>query len=138
MSDDVQNAQTTTQAMIGATMAIAMFLSILNMTSPAGVWLILGLYQMLMLLILTRAFIPEVVRQYLTGMNFALMNFNFIPYIRIPFIYEAHEWIKFEQNSEDMKDIAISDGSTIINNVLFLAMLLVFILVHMPIALIYY
>ena len=138
MSDDVQNAQTTTQAMIGATMAIAMFLSILNMTSPAGVWLILGLYQMLMLLILTRAFIPEVVRQYLAGMNFALMNFNVIPYIRIPFISEAHEWIKFEQNSEDMKDIGISDGSTIINNVLFLAMLLVFILVHIPIALIYY
>ena len=137
MSTKTKNAQTTTQVTAGITVGIIITLSIVNMSSPTGLWIVVNLFQMLMLLILTGAFIPKTLRQYLTGMKFALLNFNFIPYIRIPFIYEAHEWIKFEQNSEDMKDVGISDGSTIVNNVSFLTTLLVFIFMHIPIVLIY-
>ena len=137
MSTKTKNAQAATQVTAGITVGIIITLSIVNMSSPTGLWLVVNLFQMLMLLILTGAFIPEALRQYLTGMKFALLNFNFIPYIRIPFIYEAHEWIKFEQNSEDMKDVGISDGSTIVNNVSFLTTLLVFIFMHIPIVLIY-
>ena len=137
MTEEVQSAQTSTQATAGAAIGVAMTLSIVNMSSPVGIWLIVGLFQMLMLLILTGAFIPKTLREFFSGMNFALLNFDFLPYIKIPYINEFYEWIKFEHNNEKMKDLGINDGSTIVNNVFFLTMLMIFIILHIPIASIY-
>ena len=117
MPEDFKKAQTTTKVTICIAMTAAALASIVNMTSPAGIWSIINLFQMLMLLILTGAFIPETVRQYLIGMNFTLLSFNFVPLHKIPFISDFYSKMDIEQQNNDLKDIGIEYASTIANNI---------------------
>ena len=137
MPEPIQNAQTTTQSTVGTSMAVAAAISLMNMSSPIGVWSIVNQFQMLMLMILTGAFIPETVRQYLAGMDFVSFNFDFIPFIEVPLISDLYLWMKFDQTNDDLEDIGLDDGSTVVNNISFLVILLIFITIHLPIALIY-
>ena len=125
MSEDIQNAQTTTQATIGVSMGLAAGASIVNLSSPVGIWLILHLFQILILLILTRAYIPEAVKQYLLGMNFNFANLSFIQFKDVPFVSEFYSWMEFDQLNDDLKYLEVSSGSTFINNIVFLLILLV-------------
>ena len=137
MPEQIQNSQTATQSTIGASMGVAAAVSLMNMSSPVGIWSIINQFQMLMLLILTGAFIPETVRQYLSGMDFVSLNFDFIPFIEVPLISDLYLWMKFDQTNDNLEDIGLDDGSTVVNNISFLVILLIFITLHLPIALIY-
>ena len=86
MPENIKDAQIVTQTMISGIIAIAFVNSIANMASPVGIWSIINQFQMLMLLILTGAFIPTTVKEYLSGMNFVLLNFDFIPFIDVPLV----------------------------------------------------
>ena len=137
MPKPIQNAQTATQSTIGTSMGVAAAVSLMNMSSPVGVWSIVNQFQMLMLLILTGAFIPLTVRHYLSGMDFVSLNFDFIPFIEVPLISDLYLWMKFEQTNGDLKDVGLDYGSTVVNNISFLVILVLFIITHLPIALIY-
>ena len=126
MPEPIQNAQTATQSTMGTSMGVAAAISLMNMSSPIGVWSIVNQFQMLMLMILTGAFIPETVRQYLAGMDFVSFNFDFIPFIEVPLISDLYLWMKFEQTNDDFEDIGLDDGSTVVNNISFLVILLIF------------
>ena len=136
MPNEIKNAQITTQAMLGISMGVATAISIVNISSPVGLWSVINLFQMLMLLILTGAFIPETVRQYMSGMDFVFLNFDFIPFIKIYPISDLFLWMKFGQNNGNLKDVGVDDGSTLINNIAFLIILLIFIFLHIPLALV--
>ena len=71
-------------------------------------------------------------------MSFALFSFDFIGLLKIPFIYEFYKWMIFQQNNDDLKDIGIQDGNTLINNIFFLALFLLFIIAHLPIVIVYF
>ena len=86
MPEPIKQAQISTQSTIGASMGLAASVSLLNMSSPVGIWSIVNQFQMLLLLLLTGAFIPETVRQFLSGMDFALNIFGLIPFYKVPLI----------------------------------------------------
>ena len=136
MPEDIKKAQTTTQATIGIAMTTAAVVSMVNMTSPIGIWSIIHLFQMLLLLILTGAFIPETVRRYLIGSDFTQLSFNFIPICKVPFFSDLCSNAKFEQQSNDLRDIGIEYQSTIINNIQLCTIIIILILSHILIALI--
>ena len=117
MPEHIKNAQIVTQAMIAGIMAIAVANSVVNLSSPIGIWSIVNHFQMLLLLILTGAFIPETVRHYLSGRDFVLLNFDFIPLVDVPFISDLYAWMKFDQSNKNLRDIGINFGSTTINNI---------------------
>ena len=136
MPGEIKKAQTATQSLIGVTMGLAAAISILNKVSPIGIWSIINLFQMLMLLTLTGAFIPQMVRQYLIGMDFVLLSFNFIPLIKVPPFSDAYSMMKFKQQNKDLIDIGIEYGSAIINNIQLCAILIILIAFHMLICII--
>ena len=133
MPEHIKNAQITTQAMIGTIMAIALANSAVNLSSPIGIWSIVNLFQMLMLLILTGAFIPTTVKEYLSGMDFVFLNFDFIPFINIPLISDLYTWMKFGQKNDNLKKIGVDNGSTAVNNISFFIIILILIVIHIPI-----
>ena len=137
MSEEVKNAQITTQASVGVSMSVAVLVSIVQFTSPICIWSILNQFQMIMLLIFTGAFIPEAVREYLLGVDFVLFNFKFLSLLEVPFISDLHDWMKFDQQNQNLKDIDIDYGSAAINNIAFVVILIIFIFLHIPIALVY-
>lgn len=137
LSEKVRNARTSTQITIGACMAMAALISVVKMTSPIGMWSIVNQFQMLLLLLLTRAFIPDKIREYLLGMDFTLMNFNFIPLNEVPMISIPYDWIEYEQYDTNLQDIGVENGSTAANNLSFIVMIMMFITLHIPIAMMY-
>ena len=136
MPEHIKNAQITTQAMIGTIMAIALANSAVNLSSPIGIWSIVNLFQMLMLLILTGAFISTTVKEYLSGMDFVLVNFDFIPLVDISLISDLYTWMKFGQKNENLKNIGVDDGSTAVNNISFFIIILILVVIHIPIIII--
>ena len=130
----IENAELITHILIGAIIFVSVLVSIINVSSPISMWFIINQFQMLMLLLLTRAYMPKRVRQYLTDMNIVLFNFNFIPVYRISLIYDLYLWIKFDHNDDDLKDIGVKSGSTIVNNISTIAILILFAIIHMTIA----
>ena len=137
LSEKVRNARTSTQITIGACMAMAALISVVKMTSPIGMWSIVNQFQMLLLLLLSRAFIPDKIREYLLGMDFTLMNFNFIPLNEVPMISIPYDWIEYEQYDTNLQDIGVENGSTAANNLSFIVMIMMFITLHIPIAMMY-
>ena len=137
LSEKVRNARTSTQITIGACMAMAALISVVKMASPIGMWSIVNQFQMLLLLLLTRAFIPDKIREYLLGMDFTLMNFNFIPLNEVPMISIPYDWIEYEQYDTNLQDIGVENGSTAANNLSFIVMIMMFIILHIPIAMMY-
>ena len=137
LSEKVRNARTSTQITIGACMAMAALISVVKMTSPIGMWSIVNQFQMLLLLLLSRAFIPDKIREYLLGMDFTLMNFNFIPLNEVPMISIPYDWIEYEQYDTNLQDIGVENGSTAANNLSFIVMIMMFIILHIPIAMMY-
>ena len=119
--------------MIAGIMAIAVANSAVNLSSPISMWSIVNLFQMLMLLILTGAFIPTTVKEYLSGMDFVFLNFDFIPFIDVPLISDLYTWMKFGQKNENLKNIGVDSGSTAVNNISFLAIILILAIMHIPI-----
>ena len=137
MPEEIDRAQIATQAFIGASMCVAAVVSIVNMSSMVRVWLIINQFQMLLLLLITGAFIPRIVRQYLIGMDFVLNFFGLIPFYKVPLIADLHSWMKFEQYNDDLHEIGVEDGSTFVNNLSFVIILLLFIIFHLLIAIIH-
>ena len=136
MPEHIKNAQITTQVMIGTIMAIAVANSAVNLSSPISMWSIVNLFQMLMLLILTGAFIPTAVKEYLSGMDFVFLNFDFIPFINIPLISDLYTWMKFGQKNENLRDIGVDNGSATVNNISFFIIILILVVIHIPIIII--
>ena len=137
MPEEIKKAQISTQATIGVTMGAVVLVSTINLTSHVGIWSIINLFQMLLLLILTGAFIPKIVRRYLSGMDFVQLNLDFIPFIDVPLISDLYLWMKFDQSNDNFEYVGLDYGSTTVNNISFLVILLIFIIFHLPIALIY-
>ena len=66
MSKEIQNAQITTQATIGTTVGLIAVISIINLSSPVGIWCVIKQIQILMLVLLTGAYIPLRMRFFFT------------------------------------------------------------------------
>ena len=134
--EKINNAQIITHVMIGAILILEGANSIVNQTSPAAIWLIINLFQMLMLLMLNGAFIPKTVRQYLSTMDYVLLNLEFISIKDAPLISDLYTWMKFEQKNENLQDVGVGNGSTAINNISFFIIILILIVIHIPIIII--
>ena len=137
MPQQIQNSRTATQIFIGVSMGLAAILSLISMSSLVGVWSMINHFQMLLLLLITGAFIPRIVRQYLIGMNFVLNICGFVPSHKVPLIANLFSWMKFEQYNEDLHDIGVEDGSTVVNNLSSLIILLFLIILQLFFAIIY-
>lgn len=77
--------------------------------------------QLMMLLPLTGAFIPEEIIDYLAGMDFFLIDFSFIPVKKLPFFTAVVSKFDTEQSNGYLDSIGLNSGSTLVNNLSLLA-----------------
>ena len=115
----------TTQALAGAAVALGGTISVLSVSSPQAVWMMVRQFQLLMLMPLTGAFFPSSIIQYLTGMSFMNFDFDFIPFPEIPFLDMLYDYFDFEHGHEYLKDIGVESGSSLLNSMGFFTMIAV-------------
>ena len=105
--------------------------------SPSGMWAMINQLQLLILLLITGAYLPKDIRDYITGMEFSMFSFSFLPFESIWFIDYNIGWLNFEQGDEQMTDTGMQSGSSLINNFSFLFLLGPMVGVHVLIGLLY-
>ena len=91
-----------------------------------------------MLLLLTGAYIPKPLRKYLFDRDVVFLNFNFIPFNKLPLVYDFYIWIKFDHYNSDFNEIGVESGSTVVNNLSTTAILILFSIIHLVIGLLYW
>lgn len=87
----------------------------ISMTSPQSIWLVMGQFQLLMLLLLSDAYIPKDVETYILGMDYTLFSFNFLKIKEWKFPSKIYEYFDYDQSKADLILVGFSSGSAIIN-----------------------
>ena len=95
---------------------LIIFSSIISSSSISNIWAIIGQLQLLFFLILTRSNIPKDVIDFITGSNYILLLFNFIPLSKAQNAISWLNWINYDQNDYLLDKIGIQSGSTYVNN----------------------
>ena len=123
-------ATTTSQSavMIGGASAVGISFAIGS--PPLGLYLILQLLQIIILLMMIDSFIPTSIRDYIESQSFALANFNFLPTANIPVVNIPVDWLDSKQPVEILQSLGLDSKSTFVNNLSFIIILGVVLLIH--------
>ena len=97
-------------------------ISLMNLSSPQSIWLIVNQFQLFQLLFLTGAYIPKNVKDFLSEFQFMLFSFNDLIYIGP--LEKVKQWLDYSQKRRDLLDIDVESGSTFVNTVPLLLMML--------------
>ena len=122
------SAAATTAASAGGGFALS--LAFLNGGSPAGLYMIIHLIQMILLMMLIDPFVPTSIREYSSSQSIALINFDFISAPSVPYLNKPAEWMHTDQVDVNMEALGMGSGSTFVNNFSFFAILTLILLLH--------
>ena len=128
--ETAQILSTSTQSVIGATVVVVTFSSMMNTSSMASLWSMINQVQMFLLLILTRAYIPDDVQSAITGWSFALNPGDYIPFHKLHLIGSFISNFDFELNNPQLESIGLKSESTIYNINSSVLTLLIVIILH--------
>ena len=100
---------------ISMNLMILLILSMLNFSSPQGIWLLINQFQLYLLLFLTGAYMPKNIHDFLRGFEIFMLNFGLKIISDIPLIQDFINWINYEQKDQSLITLDIQSGSTIVN-----------------------
>ena len=129
---------TTTISVVTATSVCIVFASFLNSSSIASLWLIINQLQTFFLLLLTNSYIPADIQKMITGSDFSLNIFEYIPMKKLNIYPNFLKNFEFELANPTLESFEINYGSTINNTYSFFTWLLIVIILHIFIPLFIY
>ena len=106
--------------------------SVMSMSSPTAVWSMVNQLQLFLLLILTRAYLPESVVQFIVNNEMFAFSLDFLSLADKMYI-DKFEYLNYEQSNDRLESIGIESGSAFINNYYFLLTMLFIFLFHLGI-----
>ena len=129
--ETAQALSTTSMSIVLATSGCIVFASFLNASSVANLWLIINQLQILFLLLLTRAFVPEDIKTIITGFDFASNIYDYIPLKRFNIYPSILNVFEFNLSTSMFDPFGIKYESTIINSYPMFACLILVIIIHL-------
>ena len=128
--DNVNKQKLANQWLLGFAVFLALAISLFSLSSPTAVWSIINQLQLLILLLLTGAYIPDKVYNFLIGMEMLTLNLSFIPISDLPILSKFYDWMNFEQENAIYRDIGVKSGSSSLNNLALLLIIIIVIIFH--------
>ena len=135
-SQQVKNAILATQIILAFTFITCLVSSIVSISYTKFIWVIIGQFQLLMYLLLTKAYIPKLIADYIVGIDYIMFSFNFIKWKEWLFI-NFIEWIDYQQPQEMLRFIKIHSGSALINNISLFFIISIIIIIHAIVVLLF-
>ena len=126
-----------TISMIGAAWLSIIITSAINSSSMASVWLIVNQVQLLFLLFLTRAFIPNSVENVISGFKFALNPADYIPFRKIKTYGTVIENFNYSLSDTRYDLLELKSDSSVYNTYSFVNMLFSLIPANLTIYILY-
>ena len=99
--------------------------SVTTFSSPQALWVSLNQQQLIMLLLVTRIYLPKKVIGLIDSLKFALMSFSFIRFDKLPMVKLFIEWITHPLKTPELKNYDIDYGCSFHDN---LSLIVLFIL----------
>ena len=131
-------AAKSTQAAVGAGASVSAGTSLLSMSSPVSIFSMINQFQLMYFLIVSGVFLSDGVFNTITGMSFALFDFDFIKIEKIKIFEIIYEYLAFEQPNTLLNNIGITSGSTFMNMLKSILTVCILIWMHTLIMPIYY
>ena len=100
-------------------------------SSPQAIWMMANQLQMMMLLPLTKAFIPDDISNYFAGVSFINFNFDFIPITNSPVGIQLSTLLDNSNNADYLKNLGAPCKSWILNHLSLLVIILWLIGLHL-------
>ena len=107
------------------------FEGLINSYSIAVIWLMINQLQILFLLLLTRAYIPDDAKYWITGFNFILNPYDFISLKKISIYGSVVNNFNFALSNSLLEQLKIKSDSTVYNISSFLSVLIFVALFHL-------
>jgi hypothetical protein len=104
------------QVIIGGACGSSAINSMITGAAPALMWGILNGLQLLVILPLTNAFLPDSILEFIYGIEFATFSFDFVPINTSPVYKQIDEWLHFDQEEDVISSMGIESTSSIVNN----------------------
>jgi hypothetical protein len=105
-----------TTAIIGAISVVSVGFSMCGLSTPQGVWMTLKQFQLILLILLTGAYIPTSIVDYLSSLKATTCSFNFIPFKDIPYLDKLVEFLDSELFFKELDHFGLFSGSAFVNN----------------------
>lgn len=118
-SDTAKAIKVTLQSVVAAVIIVAVVSSLFSSSSMTSMWLILSQVQLFMLLILTRAYLPEDIKVSITGTSFVLNPFGLISLPSLSSYDPVAKYFDFSLTDSLFESLEISSCSIIYNTHLF-------------------
>lgn len=136
-SNTVKGSILATQTMTAIAYAMNIASSSISLTSPQSLWLIIGQFQLLMLLLISEAFIPRDIADYIMGMDYTMFSFGFINVKDWQLISNPIKHLSYPQSSYSLYFIGLESGSGLVNILSLLFTILLITLLHLLILVLY-
>ena len=136
-SDTSQTLRTTIISTLGASLFIVTIVSFMNPASTASLWSMINQAQLLLLLLLTRAFIPLDVQNVILGAKFSLNIASYFDFYKIELIGSIVREFNFKLSNQSLDLLGIKSDSSIYNISPVIILALLIIPIHLLILLLY-
>ena len=114
----------------GISTAIIGALSIMNYSSPQGIWMVINHFQLLVLLLLTEAYFPADISSFFAGAKLFNFSFNFIPVVEFNIFNKFFNLFDFSIEIGYLDTIGLITASVLINWLNFVCSFLIWITFH--------
>ena len=102
-----------------------------SLSSPQGLWISVNQLQLILLLLLTGAYFPKQVIDYLESLKFALMSFTFIKFEKLFIFRDVIGYLTFSLKTPDLKHFDINSGCTFHNSFSFTCIIVIIMMFHL-------
>lgn len=132
-----QSAKSTGSSVAAASGGAAILSSLSNLSSPQGLYMSMNQFQLILLTLLTNAYIPKKVVDYLAGMKSTTCSFGFIPFKKIPGFTSLIDWFYFKRTYYKLDYFGIESGSTFVDTFSLMCIFAIIVIIHSLIAVLY-
>ena len=130
-TSNVKALSTTTNSLIGGTAALVLLSSTINSSSFASLWAIMNQLQMFLLILLTRAYLPLDIINFIIGSKITMSLYDCISFKKTSYSHPIIDLFDFDQEDEVLSKIGLNSGSTFVNNYSLLNSLILMVLFHL-------
>ncbi|CAI2381249.1 unnamed protein product [Moneuplotes crassus] len=115
-----------TAAMVTSSVILASASSVLSLSSINSIFSIMNSMQLATLLPLIPEYFSPKVLDFLSGMGFTMLSFDFIKFKDLPFVEDLTNWVSYPQSDEYLNSLGMRSGSSVVN---YLSLMVILILI---------
>jgi len=95
---------------------LSVVMSMWNLSTPQGLWMTMNQFQLILLILLTGAYVPNLIADYLSSLKATTWSFNFIPFKDIPGVDTFTDWLNSDIEIPELDHFGLISGSAFVNN----------------------